>query len=161
MNHQYSIKWGKVVLLPLSEEDSEKYRIIRNASRDWFVNKGIITAEQQTAWYRKYADNPTEVMFSIYLNECFIGGNSLYCIDKKTQTAEYGRLLIAKEFSGNGYGFLATKAVEEIAKEQLHLKKLFLEVYENNYPALSTYYKAGYEVLKKENQMIKMFIKLD
>ena len=145
MNHNISIAIDGVILRPLNESDSEKYRMLRNNPDigKWFTFKGFISQNQQFEWYRKYLENPNEVMFSLFdEQDNFIGANSIY--DIKDTDAEYGRLIIDPFFSGYGYGYKATRAAAIIAKERLGLDCLKLEVYSNNASAYKTYKKVGF-----------------
>ncbi len=146
MTHQFSIHYKGLSLVPLTEEYSECYRVLRNMPEvgKWFTYKGIIEPEQQSKWFFNYLMKPNDIMFAILDSEGnFIGGNSIYDIEGKG-IAEYGRLIINPKYSGKGYGYKATYAAALIAKDQLKLKTLKLEVYENNLAAFRTYKKVGY-----------------
>lgn len=167
MNHNYRIEFEDIVLQPLDEDTSERYRILRNKPEicKWFVFQGEISAEQQLRWFANYINNPNDVMFSIFSKQHgFIGANSIYGIHDAE--AEYGRLIIDPAYSGNGYGVKATHAAAMIAKYQMGLASLNLEVYSNNYAALKTYQKVGFEetgILVNKNgiQMKTMRIQLN
>lgn len=138
--------WGGVKLLPMQKRESELYRLIRNRNdvRNKFVYSGIISREQQEKWYAEYLSKENDYMFAVYdAAGNFIGGNALYNINEKAKTGEYGRLLIDKEV-GKGNGVKATLAAGKIAKEQLGLKLLYMEVYEDNFPSIITCHKAGF-----------------
>ncbi len=156
MRHEYKIKYEDIQLLPLDSVAGEKYRQLRcNPDvRKWFTYKGTISAQQQKEWFEKYLENPRDVMFALYDESgAFLGCNSIYDIDEDG-SAEYGRLIVDPAFSGKGYGYKATCAAVKIAKDCLKLKKLRLEVYNNNYAAIKTYKKAGFTEsgLTKDNQ---------
>lgn len=87
-------------------------------------------------------------MFSVYNQQGqFLGGTALYDITE--DTAEFGRLLIDKSVTEKrGIGYQALMLTCRLAKEQLGLIYLHLEVFENNLPAKKTYEKAGF-LLKK------------
>lgn len=75
----------------------------------------------------------------------FIGGVSIYKYNEIEKKAEFGRFIIDKsKVLEKGIGLEATIATLHIAKTQLLLNRLQLEVYENNYAAISTYKKAGF-----------------
>lgn len=147
MNHDYTSFFQDVQLIPMTLEDSERYRVLRNDPkvRDCFEYKNEISQEEQKNWYMNYLNHPDEIMLSVYSNDVFLGGNSLYRIDDIEKTAEYGRIVIDKRFSGNGYGYKATMAMIALAKEQLGLKEITLEVYKDNISANVSYRKAGFE----------------
>ena len=148
MKHSYTIQLSGIRLIPLTAESSEKYRLLRN--RDdigkWFTYKDKISSEQQINWFKRYEENPSDIMFSIIdTDENFIGCNSIYNIDWKAGKAEYGRLIVDPVCAGKGYGALATKMAVFIAREKLKLNELYLEVYIENIPAINAYHKAGFK----------------
>lgn len=164
MEHTFENEYMGIRLRPLDLICSEKYRILRNTPNigNWFAFKDKITYGQQVKWYKAYLANPNDVMFSVFDSYGnFIGGNSVYNIDFVDGTAEYGRLVIDPRFSGNGYGCKATVAAAMVAKKDLGLHKLVLEVYQDNIPAVKTYSSVGFEktsVFKDAGglQMVKM-----
>ncbi len=146
MDHSFSHEYAGIKLIPLDAETSEKYRVLRNIPNvgKWFTYKGTISSEQQQKWFEKYLNNPSEVMFAILDDkDNFLGCNSIYDLEENS-TAEYGRLIIDPTYSGKGYGYKATYAAVQIAREQMKLQCLKLEVYENNFAALQSYKKAGF-----------------
>lgn len=150
MDHKYTASFGRVKLQPLSAEDSQKYRMIRNRdeNRCRFVFSDIIEEEAQCRWYMKYIVTPNDYMFSIYnADNQFIGGNALYNIDLTEHTGEFGRLLIDKEkCKSHNWGFEATMSALKIAFDALGLIKVYLEVYADNVAAYRTYLKAGFMI---------------
>lgn len=150
MKHTLTCHDGGIILRPLSPEDSERYRILRNQehNRHWFFFSDIISREAQEVWYQSYLGKKDEYMFSIYnTDDIFLGGAALYhLIDK---TAEFGRLIVDRPAAGQGgVGARSLLLLCDLAKNQLGLTRLHLEVYEDNLPAVKTYEKAGF-VLKK------------
>lgn len=94
-----------------------------------------------------------------------LGCNSLYQIDNINRTAEYGRIIVDKQFSGRCYGYKMTMAALRIAKERLGLDSVRLSVYKDNFSAITVYKRAGFlissEILdSKGNPMINMKIQL-
>ncbi|MBR4235532.1 MAG: GNAT family N-acetyltransferase [Clostridia bacterium] len=144
MDHNYSIRYADICLVPFTEAYSEQYRQLRNDPdvNRCFVFHGSISKEQQKQWFREYLNKPQEIMFAILdKNGQFIGGNSIY--DIGNGSAEYGRLIINKQFSGNHYGFKATCAAMEIARS-ININNLRLKVYLNNAAAIKIYKTAGF-----------------
>lgn len=145
MKHTYELSILGISLCPLTEETSEKYRLLRNRPDigKWFTFREQITKIQQKIWFENYLNNHKEVMFAIFDKYGdFIGANSIYKIEEKH--AEYGRLIIDPAYAGNEYGYKATYVAAIIARDQLKLGKLNLEVYSNNIPAIKTYQKVGF-----------------
>lgn len=146
MKHKYGLAYGDIYLSPLTCETSEKYRILRNhpSIRKWFRYRNEISKEQQNHWFNNYINDPSDVMFAIFnkSNE-FIGANAIYNIDGNG-LAEYGRIIIDPELRGRGFGYKATCAAILIARDQMNLQQLVLEVYDANQRAISIYRKCGF-----------------
>lgn len=148
MNHNYTIKNQNVFLRPLGENDIELLRNWRNdKSNSKFLRQiPYITKEAQKQWFVNYLNNADEICFAI--EECcelnrVVGSLSLYNFNG--DTAEFGKILIGDiEAHGKQIGFNATVAALRIAFETLKLKKVVLEVYEENIAAKRIYEKAGF-----------------
>lgn len=151
MKHDYTCTDGNITLYPLSESDSELYRQLRNQeqNRNCFLFSGIITEEAQQQWYADYLEKPNDYMFSIYNQKGqFLGGAALY--DIAETSAEFGRIIIDKTAARKkGIGCQVLLLLCALAKEQLHLNMLHLEVFEDNLPAYRTYEKAGFQPQKR------------
>lgn len=144
MNHSLSSELGIVKLLPMTVEDSERYRELRNIDtvRCWFGDGAVITQEAQRKWFDSYLSDTSCLMLSIWNQEgCFVGGCSLY--DIRAGTAEFGRIIIDPRLQGRGYGVDATKAALIIAKG-IGLHTVRLEVRSKNIRAIRAYLSAGY-----------------
>ena len=152
MKHSYSTSYGRVILCPLSHPDSEKLRLLRNQNSAHFFDKHEISAEDQNIWYSNYLNDKYDYMFSIYTKNPWewVGTVGIYHVDTTQESAEFGRLLIDKTSTKySGLGVDATLAACTFAFTTLHLKKLYLNVFENNIPAIKTYQKCGFVVSKE------------
>jgi RimJ/RimL family protein N-acetyltransferase len=164
MKHDYQEMFQYIKLCPFEAEHSEKYRMLRNRPevRKMFKQESEITEEQQRMWYASYLNNKDDFMFSIIdeKNE-FIGACSIYNIDEKSSTGEFGRIIVDSKFSGKGYAYKATVAASLIAKYELGLKKLVLEVFEDNIKAVKSYIRGGYHIVDElydvtERKLLRM-----
>lgn len=149
MKHEYSYKAGDISLRPLSGEDSERYRQLRNRedNRKWFKTDSHITTAMQEKWYEEYLQKDTEYMFSIVENvsSAFIGAVALYDVDQKRGSAEIGRIIVDRyRFGGKGYAACALDAVCRMAKDMLGLRQVYAEIYADNEPSIRSFYKAGF-----------------
>lgn len=162
MDHAYRASIDDVTICPMTQEDSEKYRVLRNelGSRECFFQAVEISFEQQKQWYEKYLGRAREYMFSIRSAECFVGGCGIYNVNEKENSAEFGRILIGVKYRKGGIGVKATKAAVNIAQNFLRLKRLVLYVKENNLPAIRTYQNAGFKIFGKDDGIVEMFIDL-
>ena len=158
MEHNYSTKYKNIVLRPLEKRDIEKLRIWRNDKKNTKFLRQIpyITEESQNKWFENYLENEDEICFAI--EECqelnrLVGSLSLYNFNGNV--AEFGKILIGDiEAHGRKIGYNATKTVLKIAFDVLKLKKVILEVYEDNLAAKKIYEKAGFVyqcVLREDN----------
>lgn len=151
MKHTFTCSDKDVTLRPLSCEDSEKYRQLRNQeqNRRCFFYSDRITKNAQQKWYDNYLKKENDYMFSVYNhNGQFLGGAALY--DMQTDHAEFGRLLIDRTAAGQGgTGYQVLMLLCQLAKEQFHLSYLHLELFEDNLPAKKTYEKAGFVCKKR------------
>ena len=145
MNHSYFLKGTRISLYPLKAAELEQMRSLRNQKRHCFISSEIITAAEQRKWYESYLDRENDYLFSIYINEKWIGTVSIYNVDPVGAKAEFGRLMIDREAAGSGgLGVEATRMACRIAFERLGIHRVTLEVYVDNIPAQITYLKAGF-----------------
>lgn len=149
MEHNYAISTTNIHLYPLSADDSQKLRTLRNRAdnRNWFKTNNIISKESQTAWYEKYLTAPNEIMFSIYdvKTSVFLGAVALYDIDILKKQAEVGRLLIDRQIaSGRGLGSEALNSICQLAFTQLGLNLVYAEIYANNFASIKSFCKSNF-----------------
>lgn len=147
MYHTFAISYGRIRLGPLRQEEIECARMLRNENRTAFIDDRIITPEAQKAWFSRYLEHPSELMFSVYRgdNGQWIGTAALFDIDGEHASAECGRFIIDKtRAQEKGMGREAVEAVCRIGFETLKLDRLHLSVYEDNIPAVKTYQRTGF-----------------
>lgn len=150
MNHSLRDRYNRVSLEPLKIYEIEKMRKLRNENREWFISKEIITSTQQREWYNNYLKKENDFMFSVYYKntDIWIGVVGLY--DILNREAEFGRIMIdGKLVNEKGLGLEATICVCKIGFSKLDIDKIKLEVFSNNFSAINTYKKAGFEYVNK------------
>lgn len=86
----------------------------------------------------------------------YMGTISLKHIDHNNETAEYA-IALRKSAQGKHLGTAASKAILEIAFNELGLNKVYLDVLSENTPAIDLYNKLGF----KEEGVLKQHIKID
>lgn len=163
MNHIYRASIGDINICPMTWEDNEKYRVLRNApnNRKYFFQSMEISIEQQKKWYQEYLCREGEYMFSIRRKGGhFIGACGIYNVNNKKKSAEFGRILIDPRYRKRGAGVKATRAALNVAQNCLGLKRLTLHVKENNVVAIGTYKRAGFEIFAKDDETVEMFLDL-
>lgn len=130
------------------------------AIRKWFVNSASITLEQNQKFYLNYIERKNDFIYIIELNNFDhtpIGQISLYNVDEKIGTAEFGRLMIGERLAqGKGYAEEATKMIIMDAFTSKGLVKVFLDVFQNNERAVHIYSNLGFRVTKEEKGMLHM-----
>lgn len=164
MYHSYSIRNKNVLLRPLEKNDIEKLREWRNDKNNSKFLRQIpyITEDAQKRWFEKYLENEDEICFAV--EECeqlnrIVGSLSLY--NFSGDTAEFGKILIGdEEAHGKKIGYNATIAALKIASDTLKLKKIVLEVYDDNIAAKKIYEKAGfvYKSVLREDEIGKAIL---
>lgn len=98
---------------------------------------------------QRYLDSRTQTsqvkFWGIFLNsEIFIGTIKLEPIDLYNQTAWLGMMIGDACNRGKGYGSQALNQVLKYAVTVLNLRKIFLGVNKENYPAIKMYKNAGF-----------------
>mgnify|MGYP001026149939 FL=1 len=147
MKHTFTCLSGDIELRPMTLEDSQRYRIIRNQdqNRFCFFNSEVISEESQYNWYAAYEQDETDIMFAFYYKGKFAGGNAIYHIDYEKGTGEYGRILVDKQsFPQKGLGSAITYHACQTVHRELGLSRLFAEIYEDNLPSLHACLNGGF-----------------
>lgn len=157
------IRGKGLVLRPIERKDIETIRLWRNieSTKKTFIDTRLISREMQVRWYENYQGNVADRMFMIELEQRAVGIIALYHIDEVTKQAEMGRLLIGDlSARGKSVGIKATKLLCEYGFNKLGLEKIKLEVFEDNFPALSVYEKIGFkkvsESMLEDRKMLEM-----
>lgn len=151
MQHNHAISYKNICLRPLHEGDIEHLRRWRNDPENTRYLRAIshITTQMQQMWYDDYLQNEDEMTFGIVETETLkrlIGSLSLYQF--RDDQAEFGKILIGDpEAHGKKAGLNATIAALKIGFEALGLKKIVLDVYEENGAAVYIYQKAGFHIV--------------
>ena len=159
MKHNFSLRYGHIILRPLGRKDIEELRVLRNKNKEFFFDSSEITTKQQKEWYEKYLKKENDIMFAVELAEDagkFIGAIALYDIDIENGTAECGRTLIDKEKAPiKGLGTEATVAVCHIGFSEFKFKKISGLVLKTNARVLKSDARAGFVITgEKDNYFI-------
>lgn len=118
----------------------------------WFFDSQPIKPRDHLAWYEDYKTRGNDFVFIVEEagTQKPIGQISLYNIDWKTETAEFGRLMIALEYQHKGYAHAATKLLTDAAIEQWHIQEIDLATMATNIVAMRIYEKCGFRVYAVE-----------
>ena len=153
MRHEHECCFGRVLLKPLSEEESEMMRLVRNRFSNWFGYSGHISKEQQVVWYEKYLQKQAEYMFSVFYKDTgkWIGAAGLYDVDYDLGVAEFGRIVIDPELRPEtGLGKDTVICLCCFGFEVLGLQKIKLTVFSDNIPAMKSYLYCGFRPIYSE-----------
>jgi RimJ/RimL family protein N-acetyltransferase len=116
--------------------------------RQWFVHSAVLTWEQHEGWYRKYLDRDDDSLFLIEETDRLhkpIGQVSLYKLDWRVGSAEFGRILIGEpDAHGAGYAHEATAVLLDFAFRDWGLREVYLEVFAHNARAIRVYEQCGF-----------------
>lgn len=132
-------------VVPLDHEHIEGLRLLRNQPtiRPWFIDTRELTAEQQSAWYSRYLDNPNDHMWVGLIDGEVVAAIGLTL--EQDGTAEVGRVMVDRTVpAARGSG----KVLMHVALAQaanLGLETVFLDVRVDNVHALRLYQSLGFE----------------
>ncbi len=131
---------GRVSLRAAGEKDCEKLREWKNANREFFFFKGIITAEMQKKWFLAYLNRPDDYMFMAVHEQKDFGCLAFRMIDGSADI--YNVILGLPEWANRG---LMSEAIQIMCSYICsdHTRKIGLKVLNTN-PAVSWYVKNGF-----------------
>lgn len=122
------------------------------ANKPWFVEEEPITLHSHLAWWDRVRQDPSqrfyliEVWYGDGTSSELIGTTSLFDIDWRSRTANYGRLLIHENYRGQGYGLEAEFLLLDYAFNHLNLNKIWSEIFAYNEAALKLHEKTGFKI---------------
>lgn len=116
------------------------------------VMQGIATSGYTLEKLREYVDkrtgNPSVAFFAIWANDSHqhIGNIKLEEQDSQSKVADLGLLIGNKSYWGKGVGKEACQLAIRYGFDQMHLRKIYLAVYENNPAARKLYTNLGFNL---------------
>ncbi|MBD73935.1 MAG: hypothetical protein CMM96_00360 [Rickettsiales bacterium] len=140
----------------LDEDISGLFKILNDKENQKLVAGSMKSKSLQEVgdWLQdKRADHQT-VIFSILKGEEFVGYIVITSIDLVNGHAILG-INILRSFQGRGLGKIAVTQVHNFCKEKLSIRKLVLNVRNDNYFAISLYTKLGYKTVGTLSNHIK------
>lgn len=153
MDHSYSISYKDIVLNPISKDDIEDLRELRNSQRFCFSDSNYIESKSQEKWFENYLQSKNDFMFRIdSLSSFRLGYIALYNIDRTNNSAEFGRIVVRK--NSNGIGTKAIIAILNFAKTTVCVDKVFCFVKKTNEKANNVYKRIGFVMFKSEADYI-------
>jgi len=155
---------GRVRLRLLEEVDLPMTLAWRNQDhiRRWFMTSAVITPEQHAAWFAAYRDREDDFMFVIEETASLrrpVGQVSLSHVDHAAGRAEFGRLLIGDaEGAGRGLARETTACLVNEALGPWGLDEIYLEVKDDNAPAIAVYRACGFHTVDRSGGVARMAI---
>lgn len=135
-----------IFLRPLTVEDAAISYRWRNDAELWRYTGSRptvnITPEMEREWATKAIADPTRANYAICTADGAYVGN-VYLIHLRDGVGELGIFLGERSCHGKGYGAQALEELKRIAKDDLALSSILINVDEKNIPALRTYEKCG------------------
>ena len=145
-----------IIIETLDEDISGLFKILNDKENQKLVAGSMKSKSLQEVgdWLQdKRADHQT-VIFSILKGEEFVGYIVITSIDLVNGHAILG-INILRSFQGRGLGKIAVTQVHNFCKEKLSIRKLVLNVRNDNYFAISLYTKLGYKTVGTLSNHIK------
>ena len=149
----YEFKFKGYIFRSIDELDIEVIRQWRNEDtiRSQFLYSEKISYDEQVGWYKKYSRLDNDIMFMVSdeSNASKIAVGALYNIDEIS--TEFGRLMVGNDkYRGRGLGKIILEGLTWFAFNQLKLERIYLEVFNDNLPALKSYEKVGFKRCEKD-----------
>jgi len=120
----------------------------KDRCRASFKTQAPISTEGHRLWFESYIAREDDFVFVIEAlipGVVPVGQISLYHVDPKSGGAELGRMMIGEDaFLRKGFGLKAVELVVGTVARALGLLELYLEVRQENRPAILLYKKAGF-----------------
>ena len=113
-----------------------------------------VTLEAETKWYDEWATSEKIVPFTVYARPELrpIGTASLFEVDHRSRSAEFGIFLGESEYRDRGFGTETTRLVLDYAFTVLGLHNVMLKVFDLNPAGKRAYEKAGFREFGRRRQ---------
>lgn len=149
-----------IVLRPLAEIDLPLTLSWRNREgvRQRFLHSAVIAPEAHRAWFERYLCKADDIVLMACEPERGqpYGQVAIYDIKIATGLAEVGRFVVAPEEQGRGLMRKAITALMALAREELGLSTVFLEVLADNARAIALYSSLGFVETACRGAVIEM-----
>lgn len=134
------------MLYPISKSDLGPMFEARNHDniRSWCRQVGLLNFDNHVDWYEKQRKDSSIKMFSIKVNNIFIGVCGLTSIDLINRHAEFSLYIIPSE-QRKGYAREALKKLLYFGFYELGLNLIWGETFDTN-PALKLFLETGFSI---------------
>lgn len=147
----------QVTIRPLQENDALISYVWRNNPIVWKYtgsrpNK-TITYAMEKEWIKNVLLRINEKRFAILADNKYVGNT--YLTDISNKKAEFHIFIGDSNYWGKGIAGSAILEVLSYAKD-INLQTIYLEVHQDNIPALRLYHKVGFIKIDQKDEMIRM-----
>ena len=142
-------------LLPLYQRWMNDPAVVRTLG-DGSLRPVLLEDEQQ--WYERSVGATNDVTFQIYVRSGWrpIGTTAIVGINQRHETASFGIMIGEKDCWDQGYGTEATRLILDYAFNVLGLHNVRLTVYDFNPRGVRAYEKAGFKVIGRRRQALRL-----
>lgn len=103
------------------------------------------TKDDIEKWIQRYAESfDAFLLVIINQNNESLGYISLQNLDSPSRSIRFG-IVISSEYQGKGVGFLALTELTKLCVEELHIRKIVLDVLPSNTNAIKLYERFGFK----------------
>lgn len=102
------------------------------------------TKADELAYVRKMTASPSDLVFSIWADDEYLGQVGLHQIWRRSRTGRMAVVIGSKENMGKGYGTKAIRALLDMAFINHNLHKIWLLVFRKNTRSIRTYQRIGF-----------------
>jgi len=141
----------------LSNDEKEMVLQWRNhpSIRRWMYQKKPIAKEEHFNYIDSLKSRDDRCYFLVEKDKAPIGVIDFTALDKEKKSAEIGLYGVP---SKQGVGKYLMDAILEYGFRQMHLKRLFANVYKENEKAIRLYQKYGFREINRDDELIYMEI---
>ncbi len=141
-------------LLPLYQRWINDPSVVRTV---WASLRPLLLEDEQQ-WYDQKIGATDTVLFQVYIRDGWrpIGNAGLLELEHQHGVAEFGIMIGEKDCWDQGYGTEATRLILDYAFNVLGLHNVMLSVYDFNYRGVRAYEKAGFKVIGRRRQALRL-----